>query len=109
MPRLKSILASLALAVASLATAAPPTVAWEQIKEKVTNARTVAADNDVIVLASSQAIVISTQRTIQVKVFTILGRLVSSETLQPGTSRLSLGTHGVYIVTIGETTCKVAV
>ena len=43
------------------------------------------------------------------KIFTILGRLVSSDSIPAGTSQFLLPAHGVYIVKIGDVTCKVAV
>lgn len=53
-------------------------------------------------------IVVRTQRVVQVRVFTILGQLVSQATLQPGTSELRLNTRGIYLVKIGNITQKVA-
>lgn len=57
----------------------------------------------------SGTIIIRTQRTVQVKVFTILGQLVSQATLHPGTSELKLNTRGIYMVKVGNTTQKVAI
>ena len=56
----------------------------------------------------SGSIIIRTQRTVQVKVFTILGQLVSQATLPPGTSELRLNTRGIYMVKVGNVTQKVA-
>lgn len=56
----------------------------------------------------SGTIIVRTQRTIQVRVFTILGQLVSQATLPPGTSELRLNTRGIYLVKIGNITQKVA-
>lgn len=53
-------------------------------------------------------IIIRTQKTIQVRVFTILGQLVSQATLQPGTSELRLNSRGIYMVKVGNITQKVA-
>lgn len=52
-------------------------------------------------------ITIRTQKTIQVRVYTILGQLVSQATLSPGTSELKLS-RGIYLVKIGNITQKVA-
>ena len=46
---------------------------------------------------------------IQIKIYTILGRLVSQDTVGPGTFQFQVSTHGVYIVKIGQLTCKVAI
>ena len=82
---------------------------WEPVKaERAQSARLVLHKQDLEVRTERGSIIISTQRPIQEKVFSILGQLVSQENLGAGTSRLELGVHGVYIVKIGNTTCKVA-
>ena len=54
-------------------------------------------------------ITIYTPKRITVRVYTILGQMVSQATLQPGTSELRLGSRGIYLVRIGNITQKVAV
>jgi len=54
------------------------------------------------------AIIVKTPRRVTVRVFTILGQLVSQATLSPGTSELRMGARGIYIVKIGDVTQKVA-
>jgi len=54
-------------------------------------------------------ITIVTPKRITVRVYTILGQLVSQATLQPGTSELRLGARGIYLVRIGNLTQKVAI
>lgn len=66
------------------------------------------ATDGVEIFQRSGTITIRTQRTIQVKVFTILGQLVSQATLPPGTSELKLNSRGIYLVKIGNITQKVA-
>ncbi|MDE5661960.1 MAG: T9SS type A sorting domain-containing protein [Muribaculaceae bacterium] len=44
------------------------------------------------------AVYISTDAAVKVEVYTILGQLVTSHTLQPGLTRLTLGQRGVYII-----------
>ncbi len=83
---------------------------WEPVKtEQAATAKSVMRDTDLEVKAAPGVILVSNNHPVQIKVFTILGRLVSSETLQPGTSRLQLPAHGVYIIKVGGLTCKVAV
>lgn len=55
------------------------------------------------------AIYVSTQRQVSVKVFTILGQLISQETLPAGTYRLSMKAKGIYILKIGTTTRRVTI
>ena len=54
-------------------------------------------------------ITIVTPKRITVRVYTILGQIVSQATLQPGTSELRLGSRGIYLVRIGNITQKVAI
>lgn len=82
---------------------------WEPVKTERADAKTVSRDSDVEVKSASGVIIITANHPVQVKIFTILGRLVSNETVTSGSSQLQLPAHGVYIVKIGEMTCKVAV
>ena len=56
-------------------------------------------------------ITVVTPKRITVRVYTILGQIVSQATLQPGTFELRLGTRGIYLVRIANTniTQKVAI
>lgn len=85
-------------------------VQWREVSGEVqgrclVDART---GDGVEIYQRSGAIIIKTQRIIQVKVFTILGQLVSQATLQPGTSELRLN-RGIYMVKVGNLTQKVAI
>ena len=54
-------------------------------------------------------ITIVTPKRITVRVYTILGQIVSQSTLPSGTFELKLGTRGIYLVRIGNMTQKVAI
>ena len=54
-------------------------------------------------------IYISSSRPVVVKVFSILGQLISQETLQSGTHRLRMTTRGVYILKAGTSTRRVTI
>ncbi len=102
------IAASLCIAIAGDAGAMPPV--WEPVKsEQTASAKTVMRESEIEIKAAPGIIIVTTNHQIQIKIFTILGRLVSSETLNPGTARMQLPAHGVYIVKTGPLTCKVAV
>ncbi|MBP5687651.1 MAG: T9SS type A sorting domain-containing protein [Muribaculaceae bacterium] len=95
------------LAISSIASGK---VQWREVSGEIqgkslTDAR---ASDGVEIYQRSGAITIKTQHTIQVKVFTILGLLVSQATLPPGTSELRLN-RGIYLVKIGNITQKVAI
>ena len=61
------------------------------------------------IYGSKGTITIYTPKRINVRVYTILGQIISQATLQPGTSELRLGTRGIYLVRIGNLTQKVAI
>ncbi len=105
---LRHILAAvtLSLAIASPLYAASPK--WETPKSERTDITVVAKQGDITVKASKGIISITTSRPVQVKVFSILGQLISEETLPAGTSQLNVGQHGVFIVKAADLTCKVA-
>lgn len=82
---------------------------WESVQpERVADARVVVSADEVEIKTMNGAIIVSTAHPTHIKVFTILGQLVSQENLSPGVSQLNIGTHGVFIVKVGELTCKVA-
>lgn len=71
---------------------------WE-FHEQVTQ------DSDVDPVAIERrgnTVFLTLQRTSTVKVFTLLGQLVSQEVLRPGTHRLALRTKGIYIIRVGS-------
>lgn len=55
------------------------------------------------------AVFLTVQRTSTVKVFTLLGQLVSQEVLRPGTHRLALRTKGIYIIRVGSWARRITV
>lgn len=81
---------------------------WEQVRTDVSSLNSVARDNEVEIKVSPGHVVVVTSQPVQIKIFTILGQVVSSENLQAGVNRLPLS-HGVYIVKVGDLTCKIAV
>ena len=61
------------------------------------------------IYGSKGVISIVTPKRIQVRVYTILGQLISQATLNPGTSQLRIGSRGIFLVKIGNLTQKVAI
>lgn len=109
--RLKTYMTCAALLI-TLAMSMPVSAAvkgWEVIKEERIDAKSVVRETELEIKSASGVIIINTNHPVQIKVFTILGRIVSSETVPAGRSQLQLPAHGVYIVKVGDLTCKVAV
>ena len=61
------------------------------------------------IYGSNGTITIVTPKRITVRVYTILGQMVSQATLQPGISELRLNSRGIFLVRIGSLTQKVAI
>ena len=106
--RLHVLMATVAVVSAILCPALCEAKGWEAVRADVSGLNSVAHDNDVEIRVSPGHVVVVASQSVQIKVFTILGQVVSSETLPAGTSRLPLS-HGVYIVKVGDLTCKIAV
>ncbi len=107
-PGIHKALVVLALALYGATALAAPARSWEPLKSEPANLRSVVKETEVEVKVSPGTLVVVSNRQVQVKVFTILGQLVSSETIGPGVARFQVSAHGVYIVKIGDLTCKVA-
>ena len=95
-----------AAAVAAPAYAAP--TKWEQNKVDTEDTKIVAKDAEVEIRTASGSIVVVSAKPVQIKVYTILGQLISRENLPAGRSQLNVQAHGVYIIKTGDLTCKVA-
>lgn len=77
--------------------------------DAVPEARVVVRQVDVEIRSGRSVIFIATNKPVQVKVYSILGHLVAQSSLQAGNYRMTLNNHGVYLIKIGDLTCKVAV
>lgn len=68
------------------------------------------SDENVVEMTVKEGYVyIGTTRPVTVKVFTILGQLISQESLTAGTHRLRMTTRGVYILKVGTSTRRVTI
>lgn len=73
------------------------------------NFKPVMSQEDIEVYTAPSIIKINVNHPVSIKIFTILGKLVSSHDLEKGSYEFNLGSHGVYILKTAETTCKVAI
>ncbi len=80
---------------------------WEPVKTEYPDSKSIAKDTDVEIKVGQGHLVVIANRQVNIKVFSILGQLISSENLPAGTHRLAGNPHGVYIVKAGDLTCKV--
>ena len=75
---------------------------WQETKHAVQ------AESDLEITGKDGVIVVRTTKRIQVRVFTILGQLVSQSVVNPGESILKVNSRGIYIVRVDNRTFKVA-
>lgn len=102
------VLIALILLSALLSTGAAPR--WEAVNSPgriFTEQRLEAEGADIAVRDS--CIYVNVPRQANVKVFTILGQLISQETLPAGTHRLQMSAKGIYILKIGTSTRRVTI
>lgn len=71
--------------------------------------RTAETSESVEVIVNDGYIYVSCQRPTTVKVFTILGQLISQETLPAGTHRLRMSSKGIYILKAADVTRRVTI
>ena len=107
MRRLREFLTALAVLAAVLSPSLSLAKGGEPVRADGSGLSSVARDTDVEVRVAPGHVVVVAAQPVQIKVFTILGQVVSDETLSAGVSRLPLS-HGVYIVKVGDLTCKIA-
>lgn len=106
----RSLVISIMLIILAFGNFASAQLQWREIQHKVQGRSLVdpAQTDGVEIFGKDGVITIRTQRRVTVKVFTILGQLVSQATLNVGSSELKVGSRGIFIVKIGNITQKVA-
>lgn len=112
MIRIKRICAKLLIAVALIGFGMPlpaNSKGWETAKTEKVQTRRIVSDNDIEIKTGGGIIFITTNKSMNVKIFTILGSRIADDTLQPGSYQYAVASHGVYIIKAGDLTCKVAV
>ncbi len=95
-----SIILSLILFTSTAAVGATPARGplWDTVEHTEADSMPVQQEGALEVKVLEGNIYITTTETVKVEVFTILGQLVTSRIVNPGTVRLSLGQRGIYIV-----------
>ena len=81
---------------------------WQEAKNISGNFKAVTSQPDIEVFSAPNVIMIKVNHEVKVNIFTILGKLISTETLSPGIYQFEIESHGVYIIKTDETSCKLA-
>ncbi len=112
---MRRILITLLLALAATISASAASPRWEGVDAlppAVTESLRPApspSPQGVAYTVSDGYIYIYSPAPVQVKVFTILGQLISQETLSQGSHRLRMNSRGIYLLKVGESTLRVTI
>lgn len=82
---------------------------WQIAKTVSANFKAVAAQPDIEVFSAPGLIMVKVTHEVEVRIYTILGKLISAQVLQPGTFQYEMDSHGIYIIKTDETSCKIAI
>lgn len=104
--KLRIIVTSLILAFV-LATADAATNTWESVDSPPVSLVEQRPDDPFEARAINGYVYIIVRQPMNVELFTILGQLISSKQLQPGTHRLRLNSRGVFLVKAGNQTRRI--
>lgn len=81
---------------------------WEEVTAPVPAVtQSLEADGETEVSVHDGYIYIRTDRAVTVKIFSILGQLISQETVKPGLHRIRLSSRGIFILRVGTTTRRI--
>lgn len=86
-----------------------PVKEWTEAKNITGNFKAIMAQKDIEVFSSPNVILLKVNQTSEVRLFTILGKLIVSEKLKPGIYEYHLDAHGIYIIKTDDTSCKIAI
>ena len=95
--------------IAGVAFAATPSVPVPAKWETIESVSTELSEENLKVSVENNYIYVYTSKATNVKVFTILGQLVSEASLPAGTSRLKVATRGIYILKAGSITRRITI
>lgn len=82
---------------------------WEALKSEKTPGQHVVSDSELEIRTGGGIIYLTSTKSVNIKIFSILGSRIADDTLPAGTYQFAVPTHGVYIIKAGDLTCKVAV
>jgi hypothetical protein len=66
-------------------------------------------DSEVEITVRDNYIYVWCDKTINIKIFSILGQQISHETLKPGLHRIKMASRGIYILRTGTTTRRITI
>ncbi|MCH5238761.1 MAG: hypothetical protein J1F38_00915 [Muribaculaceae bacterium] len=82
---------------------------WQEAKNITANFKAVSSLPDIEVFSAPNIIMLKVNKQTEVRIFTILGKLISSQLLEPGVFEYQLDAHGIYLIKTEHSSCKIAV
>lgn len=96
-------------AVCQFAADAQTRYTWkEATQQSVSTSNSLHQSDGVEIATRNGTIIIKNQERENVTVLTILGQTISQTTLPPGVHELKIGTHGIFIVKVGNHAVRIA-
>lgn len=95
---------------ATLAAIAADTPEWEEVTAPVPAvARELGQESETDIVVRDGYIYLWSEKPVTVKLFSILGQLISQETVKPGLHRMLMASRGIYILRAGTTTRRITI
>ena len=82
---------------------------WQEAKSVSENFKAISSQHDIEVFSAPNVIMIKVNKPSQVRLFTILGKLLSEQHLEPGVYQYRVETHGIYLIKTDDSSCKIAI
>lgn len=81
---------------------------WEEVTAPVPAVtQSMESDGELEVTVHDGYIYIRTDRAVTIKIFSILGQLISQENVKPGLHRIRLSSRGIFILRAGTATRRI--
>ena len=82
---------------------------WQEAKTISGNFKAISSLPDLEVFSAPNTIMLKVNREVEIRLFTILGKLISVERLEPGIFIYRIDSHGIYIIKTTDSSCKIAI
>ncbi|MCH5227416.1 MAG: hypothetical protein J1F16_06345 [Muribaculaceae bacterium] len=82
---------------------------WQESKTSMGNFKPVSSLPDIEVFSAPNTILVKVNQPTEVRIFSILGKLISSQRLEPGLFEYHIDSHGIYIIKTNDNSCKLAI
>lgn len=82
---------------------------WVEAKNINANFKAVSSQPEIEVFSAPNIIMVKVNKETEIRLFTILGKLISTQKLEPGIFEFHLDSHGIYIIKTETSSSKIAI